>query len=219
MSALTEATHPFEFLQWELNRDISREEVTVKSGQNLSAGDVIGKITCGAATATARAGNTGTGAMGAVTKGTKVIPGDYLLTIVDAVTNAGVFRLYDPNGKVVGEGNVAAAFTSDHLNFTLADATDFIVGDSFTITVAAGSGKCVLIDPEAVDGSAVAFGIIGADCDASLADKTAIAVVRSAVVSKDLLGFSDADAGEITTIIAQLKAITSGPIIVKETLS
>jgi len=45
MSVLTEATHAGEFLLSEGNGRISRESVTVASGQNLVAGTVIGTIT------------------------------------------------------------------------------------------------------------------------------------------------------------------------------
>lgn len=43
--ALTESLRPGEFIIAEANGSISREEVTVVSGQNLVAGTVVGKIT------------------------------------------------------------------------------------------------------------------------------------------------------------------------------
>lgn len=43
--ALTESTRPGEFIIAEANGSISREEVTIVSGQNLAAGTVVGKIT------------------------------------------------------------------------------------------------------------------------------------------------------------------------------
>ncbi len=43
--ALTESTRPGEFIIAEANGSISREAVTIVSGQNLVAGTVVGKIT------------------------------------------------------------------------------------------------------------------------------------------------------------------------------
>ena len=42
-----ESTHPGEFLISEANGDLSRENVTLLSGQNLASGAVLGKITVG----------------------------------------------------------------------------------------------------------------------------------------------------------------------------
>ncbi len=42
--ALTEALRPGEFILSEANGSISREEVTIASGQNLAAGTVVGKV-------------------------------------------------------------------------------------------------------------------------------------------------------------------------------
>ncbi len=45
MTVLTEGKHPGEFIVSEGNGWISREAVTIVSGQNLAAGTVLGKIT------------------------------------------------------------------------------------------------------------------------------------------------------------------------------
>lgn len=46
-SPLTEGKHPGSFLLSEANGNQSRENVTIVSGQDLSAGQVLGKITSG----------------------------------------------------------------------------------------------------------------------------------------------------------------------------
>jgi hypothetical protein len=98
-------------------------------------GVVIGGTQAGTAVATAGAGNTGNGVMGAITV-TTAMKGTYRLVITDPDANAGEFTVYDPNGQFVAVGDVAAAFSAGGLAFTLADgATDFIVGDFFTIAV------------------------------------------------------------------------------------
>ena len=50
-----------------------------------------------------------------------------------------------------------------------------MVGDTFTLPVAAGSGKYKLSLAAAVDGSQTPVAVLGEDCDASAADKKAIA--------------------------------------------
>lgn len=85
-------------------------------------------------------GNTGDGTMGTVTVASGTTAGVYALRIVTAATNAGFFEVTGPDGKIVGTGNVAAAFSGGGLSFTLADgATDFVVGDGFDITVTSPS--------------------------------------------------------------------------------
>lgn len=220
MSVVTEKVHAGEFLISEGNGSISRSEITVLSGQDLAAGAVLGKVTAGAVTTAAKAGNTGNGTLGTVTKGVDVLPGVYDLVISEPGTNAGKFLVFDPTGMLVGIGTVGSAFTSTHISFTLADgATDFASGDGFDITVAAGSGKYVAITDDAIDGSAKAVAILWDAVDATSADKTGVAIIRLAEVNEDYLDFADLDAGGITAAKAQLAAIASGPIIVRSALS
>src|SRR5690242_4149823 len=127
--------------------------ITALSGQNLVRGQVVGAVTVGAAVAAAFAGNTGNGVMGAVTTGANAKPGVYKVVIVEPAANAGTFIVEDPDGNIVGRGTVAVAFVGP-INFTLADgATDFIAGDGFDVTVAAGSGKYKSSVLAATDGS------------------------------------------------------------------
>jgi hypothetical protein len=99
-------------------------------------GAVVGAAFAATGVAAAAAGNTGNGAMGAITVSAGAKQGVYRLEITDVDANAGEFRVTDPDGNFVAAGDVAAAFSAGGLAFTLADgATDFVVGDSFTITV------------------------------------------------------------------------------------
>lgn len=205
MANLTEGIHAAEFLVSEAHGHRSREEITVLSGQDLVAGHVLGKVATGAATPAAVAGNTGNGVLGAVTvsKGAKV--GVYRLTCIEPAVDAGKFLLQDPDGITVGTVTVAVAFSGGGLAFTLADgATDFVSGDAFTITVAAGSGKYVEVNADGTDGRHKAVGILLAAVDASAADAAGVALVRDCEVNRDLLDFGDHDAGEITAAIAEL---------------
>ncbi len=89
----------------------------------------------GAATQTGSTG-TGDGAMGAITVSSGAKVGAYTLTILSEVANAGAFKVTDPDGIIIGTGNVAVPFSAGGLAFTLADgANDFDIGDTRTITV------------------------------------------------------------------------------------
>ncbi len=163
-------------------------KITLVSGENRKRGTVLGKITAGgAATAGAPAAagiggaNTGNGAMTMANPatGAGVKAGTYRVTIVEAAANAGTFQVEDPDGIIVGQGTVGAAFDGV-IKFTIADgATDFVAGDGFTvaITIAAPSnnGKYKMSASAAVDGSQAPVVILAEDCDASAADKVTIA--------------------------------------------
>jgi Bacteriophage lambda head decoration protein D len=197
-------------LFWENDQNFTREEVTVASGQNLSIGDVVGKITkAGTASSAAFAGNTGDGAMGAVTVSAGAEPGDYKLVIVEPGTNLGTFTVEGPDGVVIGTGVVAAAFSAGGLSFTLADgAADFVAGDGFTITVAAGSGKYAIYNNAATDGTEVAAGVLLADADASAADVAGLILARGpAIVKSTGLGWNSQLQAAIDAGLADLAAL------------
>lgn len=210
MTTLTETTQNGEFLVSEENGTLSREVVTIVSGSGvIPAGMVLGKITkTGAATSAAFAGNTGNGTMGAITAGLDALPGDYKLVIIEPGTNAGVFTVEDPNGKFVGRGTVAVAFSAGGLGFTLADgATDFVAGDGFTISVTAGSGKYKPYDDDNTDGSEVATCIAYNGVDATSADKKCTVICRNAEVKLSSLQWAATnDATDKTNGLADLAA-------------
>lgn len=153
--------------------------ITLISGQNLARGAVLGKIGIGAAS-TVFAG-TGNGAI-TMDATTPIRPGAkagaYTATCITAAVNGGTFRVEDPDGAVLGDVAVAATFDDD-IKFVIADgATDFVVGDKFTITLAAGSGKYNLSLSAAVDGSQTPDLILAEDTNASAGDKTTVAYAR-----------------------------------------
>jgi len=88
-------------------------------------------------------GSTGGGTVDSMTATTPCLPGDWTLVCTSAEEGAGTFELTDPEGTVI-----SSAITSDEdpgtavdesgLAFTLTTAgDDFVVGDTFTITVPA----------------------------------------------------------------------------------
>jgi hypothetical protein len=185
---------------------ISVDQATMKSGQAaLNAGTVLGKIVTATATET-HAGNTGTGAMGTITVADGAQAGIYRAVFVQAVTNAGNFEVFDPANNLVGTGLVGAVFTGGGLSFTIADSTDFVVGDKFLITVAVSATKWVQLAPTATDGSEVAAGILWDYTDASAADAQCTVVDRgpTEVNSAHLTWPGGITAGQKSSALAQL---------------
>ena len=217
-STQTEGNYLNDILKFEAENQFSREVVTVKSGENLPIGQVLGKIKSGTCPTTGTAGsNTGAGTCTGVTAGAKAKVGIYTLKCIIAQSGAGIFSVEDPDGFALPNAVVAVAYTNDQINFTLNDGTpDFIVGDSFTVTIAAGSEYVVGIDNTAVDGSQDAYGILTAACDATDGNTQAVAIVRDAmIVEANLtwLGTSpDMSTTEIAAAMAQLAAKNIIPV-------
>jgi hypothetical protein len=162
------------------------------------------------AAASAKAGNTGNATSSAVTTtGYAPILGNYRVTMIKANTNLGTFEVEDPTGQLIGHGVVATAFSGGGISFTIADgATDFVEGDSFVVTVAAGSGKWRPWDPSHVDGSQNVAGIMFGYKDATSADKSAAIVVRSCEVNaSELVWPTGMNAATITLGQAGLAAL------------
>lgn len=188
MTTLTEDFHNGGFIVSQAENTRSKDQITILSGQNLKAGTVLGKLlnATSAPVWTAGGSNTGNGAMGAIVASAGAIVGTYTLEITTAAANAGEFDVYDPNGVHVGQGKVGVAFSKGGLAFTLADgSSDFVVGDTGTIVVAAnaGAGKYVAYDPTAADGSQTAAAILYGATDATSGDKAAVGVMRDAEVN------------------------------------
>ena len=158
---------------------IVTKQVTIISGAGVVVrGTVLGEIATGAATPAAGS-NTGNGTLATATAGISAKLGVYALTCIAAATNAGTFDVVDPDGNRLDGAVVAVAYANDDLAFTIADgSTDFAVGDTFTITVAAGSGKYHAAAIAAVDGSDDPSAILlDADVDATSGDIIATAAI------------------------------------------
>lgn len=207
MTAFTEGNHAGEHMVSEACGHRSREVITILSGENLVAGTVLGKVR-GAVTSAALGTNTGNGVMGAITAGAGALEGAYKLTIIEPAANAGNFIVENPLGAIIGHGTVAVAFAAGGLSFTLADgATDFAAGDSFTLTVAAGT-KYVALNQDGTNGSEIAVAVLFADVDATDGDLPGVAHVRDCEVAASKLTWpATIDAGETTAALAQLAAL------------
>lgn len=160
---------------------ILSKKITLLLAENRARGALLGKITIGAIAGVAAAGNTGNGALAGVALAAAGVPkvGVYRVVCVEAAANSGRFLVEDPDGVLLGQYVVAAAAFNNQIAFTIADgAADFLAGDSFLITIAAGSGKYKLSAAAAVDGSQVPVAVLAQDCDATAADKEAEVFVR-----------------------------------------
>ena len=164
-----------------------RDVVTVYEGSEVTyqIGTVLGKtLVSGSATATAGT-NTGNGTMGTITVSGTAEIGTYSLRITKAAANAGDFVVVNPSGVVVGNGTVAVAYSSAGLAFTLADgATDFVVGDTFSIAVT-GTVKYKRVEATATDGSqkAAAIYVGGVTPQTSYNKSTIAATTNTSVVA------------------------------------
>jgi hypothetical protein len=150
--------------------------------------------------------NTGNGTLGSLTaNGFAPQLGAYTVSFADATH----FVVSDVGGAEFGHGTTGVAFSGGGLGFTItAGATPFAPGDSFTITVSAGSGKWRPWDPGNADGSQFATGILFAAKDVTTADLAALAISRDAEVNAtELVWPADISAAQITSGLAQLKSV------------
>ncbi|OUL79871.1 head decoration protein [Paraburkholderia hospita] len=160
--------------------------------------------------ASAAGTNTGNGTIGSLSvQGYAAKAGVYSVEFDDATH----FVVSDPTGAEVGHGTTGVAFKAGGLSFTItAGGTAFVPGDSFAVTVAAGSSKYKPFDPANVDGSQVPSGILFATKDVTSADKPCAVVVRLAEVNaSELVWPTGMSAAAITAALAQLKALTIIP--------
>lgn len=185
---------------------------TITAGATaMVAGDgftiaVTGKVGLPTAAATAKTGNTGNATCGTVScNGYAPKVGIYTVEF-DAATK---FVVEDPDGVVIGHGTTGAAFSSGGIGFTItAGSTAFVGGDSFAITVAAGSGQYAQWNPVASDGSQVVAGILFGAKDATSAAKVSLAIVRQAEVNaSELVWLSTLASGKIAEGLAGLEKL------------
>lgn len=139
-------------------------------------------------------GGTGNGLMSAVSLGKNAQLGGYRVVCVAAESHGGEFDIIAPDGASLGRfvmgttTGAAASYSSEHINFTLTDNTDFIVGNYFNVIVAGyAAPEAVLWDPTAVNGSQLAWGILTDDCGAASAAQDAVCITRHAEISTSKL--------------------------------
>lgn len=133
-------------------------------------------------------GGTGTGTMSAISLGPDAQNGGYVVSLRAVVTHGGDFDVIAPDGTSVGRflmgttTGASASFNSRHINFTLTDATDFVLGNYFNVIVAKGSQKIVAYAPTNFDGRHRPYGVLFDTVDATAGDTAGVATVRGPAI-------------------------------------
>jgi Bacteriophage lambda head decoration protein D len=168
MTTLTETLHAGGFIVSEANGRRSRDQVTIALSQTLVTAQVIGRSPLAAViTSSAAADASNTGSSGAITLDvtTPVLAdaknGVYRAVCIEPATNSGTFEVFDPKGAAIGKVLVGATF-ANQIKFVIADATDFVPGDAFSITVGIENAdyEWKAYDPTATDGAEYAAGVL-----------------------------------------------------------
>ena len=166
--------------------EYQKDVVNFGAAESRAPGQLLGRKAVSSTVTADGTGNTGDGtctALGLAPGGPPKV-GDYTLECVEAITNSGRFSLTDPDGRLLTSQIVvpvssSLAYEGFGLKFTLADgATDFIVGDSFALTVTA-DGALDSYDRDALDGSEDPIAVYYYDrTEASAADYPDQVIVR-----------------------------------------
>lgn len=158
---LTEGVRPGAAIMSEGNFHISREEGLVPAETVIAANALVARMAAGAAAVGITTSYAGTG-NGVLTLASpayngQVKNGVYKATCITVAANGGTFRVEDPEGKEIGSVAVGAAFNKA-VKFTIADgATDFALGDEFSLNVSVDEEDFVYVPfvPAGTDGSEV----------------------------------------------------------------
>jgi len=135
------------------------------SGATYALGLICKKVL--AAAIAADGGNTGDGTAGDVTVGAAAKLGDYSLECVETATDAGRFKVIDPDGNRLDDLTVGTEYSNEHFTVTISDgASDFAEGDLFTVTIS-DSGEAAAWDDD--NGNAPFAGVLTEEVDASSA--------------------------------------------------
>lgn len=197
-----------------LNDGIFKDELLTVGGiVTVLAGTILArKAVEDAIVVAADGGNTGDGTvtLASVEEG-PVVPlvGAYNLEVVEAVANGGILKLEDPNGALVAEkltmtvgAGASTIFEVAGMVFTVTDgATDFIVGDKFSLTVAA-DGNMVVFATDGVGGAQIPKAILTYEItSAGAGDEPIRPMIGGEVRANKLIIDADGDGSNITDAI------------------
>ena len=173
----------------------------IANGGTMTTGDVFTVIVTAGGTPVLV--GTGSGVVSAFTLGVDAKPGTYRIQLL-ATSATAEFEVISPDGDKLKRGQVATAYASSQVNFTLANGGTMTSGDYFNIIVAKGSQKYTVLAPTAVDGSQVAAGILFADTDATSAALPIVVIDNNAAVNDDELVWPTLGTAGKATARAQL---------------
>jgi len=177
------------------------EARTLALGQNLSRGAALGKVLYALGAPAAAPGNTGNGTCAAALPAAGETPriGAYAITCevqADPGPPAviGQFRVttpQTPQGVLILANGTPQIVEGVQIALTEGVAT-WVVGDAFTLALAAGSGECVQLASTAANGSQHLDSILADDVDATAAAKECAAYVEGEFNAL-AVGFAGAD--------------------------
>lgn len=202
-----------------------RDELLTFSGAGTtSKGTILARQLV--ATAITPSSVTGTG-NGTVTAASVVasteVPkvGNWTLKCVLAATNGGTFALIDPDGVIRGYVTLTAgasganAFKEAGIGFTINDgATDFVVGDSFTLPVTTGNNKLVPFAIAGAGGAQRPVAVLTYDVTATGAGDIPVRALMKGVVNKKrlIIAADGNDSNLSADIIDKLRATYIMPV-------
>lgn len=159
----------------------------VSNGGTMTAADKYTVVVSAAGTPVIV--GTGSGAMSGITLGKYAQLGTYRVTVM-ATSSTGELQVIAPDGRKLAYGKIGTAYTSDHVNFSVADGGTMTVGDYYNIVVAnqsAVTGYYYAYDPTAVDGTQEPCAVLVEPASAASVAASANALVRLGEVKSDNL--------------------------------
>lgn len=218
MVTLNENLHAGAFLVQEMPGYFSRDALTVALSQTILAGMVCGRAGVpGNIVSSAAAAPTNTVGSGALTlDGVAPVAanaknGKYSIVCIEPATNGGIFEVQDPEGAVLGTVAVGATF-NNQVKFVIADATDFVAGDRFEITVIREDGadeEVKALNLAGADGSEIAsvIAVYPVTTDASNKKKATFITRQAEVRASDLTWPAGITANQKAAAIEQLRRV------------
>jgi hypothetical protein len=156
----------------------------------LSRLEVLGKITKGAVTQSYSGTGSGTLTLDATEPR---LSGSKAGTYKVVMTSATAYKVIDPDGTVIGIEPALGAF-ANKIKFALAAGDSaFVAGDTFSVTIAAGSGYYAAYDSEAVDGTEKPLAILLEDKATSTAVQAAPVALTGQWVEDEFVFKNDTD--------------------------
>lgn len=179
---------------------------TIANGGTMTTGDVYTVVITAGGTPVLV--GTGTGVVSAFSNGPDAQNGTYRVQLL-ATSATGEFEVIAPDGSKLKRGQVATAYTSSHINFTLANGGTMTSGDYFNYVVTKGTGKLVAYAPLTYDGRNVPVGVLSYGADATSADVDASYIARGdAEVSAERLTWgATVSAAQKLVAATQLEAL------------
>ena len=179
----------------------------VSNGGTMTLGDKYTVVV--SATGTPVIVGTGSGAMSGITLGKYAQLGTYRVTVM-ATSSTGELQVIAPDGRKLAYGKIGTAYTSDHVNFSVADGGTMTVNDYYNIIVAnqsAVTGYYYAYDPTAVDGTQDPCAVLVEAAAAASTAAAANALVRlGEVKSADLTWKANVTAAQKAAAAKQLLA-------------